>query len=71
MNESKQATQLEQTLGTYTAFGMASRWLVIPTGSDVTIDDINVDNVTMDNVVLVHKDKLQVCGNDFFNVVIQ
>ena len=57
---SVQATNLEQTLGTYTAFGMASRWLVIPRGWDVTIADIYVKNVTMDNVVLLKTDKPQV-----------
>ena len=60
---SVQATHLEQTLGTYTAFGMASRWLVIPRGWDVTTDDFNVKNATMDNVVVVEIDKPLVFEN--------
>ena len=60
---SVQATHLEHTLGTYTAFGMASRWLVIPTGWDINIADIYVKNVTMDNVMVAETDKHQVFEN--------
>ena len=60
---SVQATHLEQTLGTYTAFGMASRWLVIPTEWDFAIAGIYVKNVTMDNVVVAETYKHQVFEN--------
>ncbi|KAK7471509.1 hypothetical protein BaRGS_00035848, partial [Batillaria attramentaria] len=48
-----EASRLEQEYGTQTAFGMSSRWLLIPTGGDNLLDHLHVSNVTMDNVALL------------------
>ena len=48
-----QASQIERELGTQSAFGMTSRWLLVATGSDHLMDHVDVTNVTMDNVAVV------------------
>nr|KAG5688952.1 hypothetical protein BaRGS_031351 [Batillaria attramentaria] len=56
-NENFQANVLEREYGTQTAFGMSSRWLLIPTGGDSLLDQLDVSNVTMDNVALIRPRK--------------
>nr|KAG5688950.1 hypothetical protein BaRGS_031349 [Batillaria attramentaria] len=46
------ASDMEQEYGTQSAFGMSSRWLLIPTGGDNLLDHLHVSNVTMDNVAV-------------------
>nr|KAG5688946.1 hypothetical protein BaRGS_031345 [Batillaria attramentaria] len=49
----QEASKLEREYGTQSAFGMSSRWLLIPTGGDNLLDHLHVSNVTMDNVALL------------------
>nr|KAG5688948.1 hypothetical protein BaRGS_031347 [Batillaria attramentaria] len=51
----RQANTLEREYGTQSAFGMSSRWLLIPTGGDNLLDHLHVSNVTMDNVALLQE----------------
>lgn len=44
---------LERELGTQSAFGMTSRWLVTSNGHDHLLRHLYVNNVTMDNVAVV------------------
>ncbi|KAK7504958.1 hypothetical protein BaRGS_00003986 [Batillaria attramentaria] len=50
-----QASFMEKQYGTLSAFGMSSRWLLMPAGGDKLLDHLHVSNVTMDNVVLVNR----------------